>query len=241
MKDLGPLHYFLGVEVIPFTGGIFPSQSKYASEILTKAEMQRSKPANTPLAQKHDLYQSSGNSINATFYQSIVGALQYLTLTRPDLTYAVNLVCQFMHQPCDSHFQGVKRILGYIKNTMTYGMRIPSQSSLNLYAFSDADWAGCPNTRCSTTGYCVYLRANCISWAVKKQPTVARSSAEAEYRALASTTAEMIWITYILRDIGLFLHQPPILLCDNLSALYMTINPVFHARTKHVEIDYHFV
>lgn len=101
--------------------------------------MLESKPANTPLAQKHNLHQSTGNQVDATFYQSIVGALQYLTLTRPDLLYAVNLVCLFMHQPYDSHFQAVRRILRYIKNTMDYGMNILSQSSLCLYAFSDAD------------------------------------------------------------------------------------------------------
>ena len=110
-----------------------------------------------------------------------------------------------------------------------------------LYAFSDADWAGCPITRRSTTGYCTYLGGNCISWSSKKQPTVARSSTEAEYRALASTTAELTWIVYILRDLGLYISQPPTLFCDNVSALHMTINPVFHARTKHIEIDYHFV
>ena len=146
-----------------------------------------------------------------------------------------------MQEPYSSHFQGVKRILRYIKGTMDYGLRVLSQSSLNLYVFSDADWAGCPLTCRSTIGYCVYLGSNCISWAAKKQNTVARSSAEAEYWALASTTSEIVWITYILHDIGLFLSKPPMLFCDNISALYMTANPVFHARTKHIEIDYHFV
>ena len=182
MTDLGPIHYFLGVEVVPFKGEIFLSQSKYASEILKKTGMLASKPANTPLAQEHNLHQSTGNQVDATFYRSVVGALQY----------AANLVYQFMHQPYDSYFQAVKRILRSIKYTMDYGMKILSQSSLCLYAFSDADWAGCPTTRRSTTSYCVYPGANCISWATKKQPTVARSSAEAEYRALASTAAEII-------------------------------------------------
>ena len=106
--------------------------------------------------------------MDATNYRSIVGALQYLTLSRPDLTHAVNLVCQFMHQPGTSHFQAVKRILRYLQGTLDYGIRLLSHSSLNLYGFSDADWARCPDTHRSTTSYCIYLGANCISWASKK-------------------------------------------------------------------------
>uniref|UniRef100_A0A2N9I9N7 CCHC-type domain-containing protein n=1 Tax=Fagus sylvatica TaxID=28930 RepID=A0A2N9I9N7_FAGSY len=241
MKDLGPLHYFLGIQVSHFSDGIFLSQQKYAREILAKASMTDCKPIGTPLAQKHRLQLEGGPLVDATNYRSIVGALQYLTLTRPDLTHAVNLVCQFMHQPGSSHFQAVKRILRYLQGTLAYGIRILSHSSLTLYGFSDADWAGCPDTRRSTTGYCIYLGANCISWASKKQATVSRSSAEAEYRAMASAAAELTWLTYLLHDLGISLPTPPVLFCDNTSALHMTVNPVFHARTKHIELDFHFV
>uniref|UniRef100_A0A2N9GJ92 Reverse transcriptase Ty1/copia-type domain-containing protein n=1 Tax=Fagus sylvatica TaxID=28930 RepID=A0A2N9GJ92_FAGSY len=241
MKDLGPLHYFLGIQVSHFSDGIFLSQQKYAREILAKASMADCKPIGTPLAQKHRLQLEGGPLVDATNYRSIVGALQYLTLTRPDLTHVVNLVCQFMHQPSSSHFQAVKRILRYLQGTLAYGIRILSHSSLTLYGFSDADWAGCPDTRRSTTGYCIYLGANCISWASKKQATVSRSSAEAEYRAMASAAAELTWLTYLLHDLGISLSTPPVLFCDNTSALHMTVNPVFHARTKHIELDFHFV
>ncbi|XXG48874.1 hypothetical protein AAC387_Pa02g3202 [Persea americana] len=178
---------------------------------------------------------------NPQFYRSIVGGLQYLTFTRPDISFSVNYVCQFMHQPTKFHFQLVKRILRYIHGTIDHGIRLLSTCPMELYAFSDADWAGCPLTRRSTTGFCTYLGRNCISWSAKKQPTVARSSTEAEYRALASTTAELTWLSFLLWDTRLFLEAPPTLFCDNMSALYMTVNPVFHARTKHIEIDYHFV
>ncbi|RVW43055.1 Retrovirus-related Pol polyprotein from transposon RE2 [Vitis vinifera] len=107
--------------------------------------------------------------------------------------------------------------------------------------FCDADWAGCINTRRSTSGYCIFLGANCISWSSKRQPIVFRSSAEAEYRSLASNAAEITWLTFLLYDIGIQLREPPQLLCDNLSALHMTVNFVFHARSKHIELDYHFV
>ena len=124
---------------------------------------------------------------------------------------------------------------------MEHGIRFFKQSSLRLTGFCDADWAGCTNTRRSTSGYCIFLGANCISWSSKRQPTVSRSSAEAEYRSLASSAAEITWLTFLLRDIGIQLREPPQLLCDNLSALHMTVNPIFHARSKHIELDYHFV
>jgi hypothetical protein len=241
MKDLGPLHYFLGIEVIPFSGGLFLSQQKYARDILARSSMTGCNPIGTPLAQKHNLRRDDPILVDATNYRSIVGALQYITLTRPDLTHAVNMVCQFMHQPGASHFQAVKRILRYLQGTLDYGLRLLSRSSLSLYGFSDADWAGCLDTRRSTTGYCIYLGANCISWSSKKQATVSRSSAEAEYRSMSTTTAELTWILYLLRDIGINLSTPPVLFCDNTSALHLTVNPVFHARTKHIELDVHFV
>lgn len=174
-------------------------------------------------------------------YRIIVGSLQYLTLTRPDITHTVNLTSQFMQYPNSEHFHAVKRILRYVRGTVQLELRLIEMSPLRLCGYSDADWGGCSTARRSTIGYTIYLGANCISWASKKQHPVARSSAEAEYRALASTAAEITWITYILRYIGVTLTIAPILFCDNLSALYMTVNPVLHDRTKHVEMDYHFV
>ncbi|XP_059668960.1 uncharacterized mitochondrial protein AtMg00810-like [Cornus florida] len=176
---------------------------------------------------------------NPQFYRSVVGSLQHLTFTRPDICYSVNYACQYMKNPTNFHFQLVKRILRYIHGTINHGLRLLSNNPMVLYGFSDADWAACPTTRRSTTGYCTFLGSNYFSWNAKKQPTIARSSAESEYRALASTAAELTWITFILQDIGAYLHEAPMLFCDNISALHMTINLVFHARTKHVEIDYH--
>ncbi|XP_015158295.1 uncharacterized mitochondrial protein AtMg00810-like [Solanum tuberosum] len=225
MKDLGPLHFFLGVEVKYFDGGIHFSQSKYVVELLDKAEMTLAKVVATHLAQNHGLHEVVGIMIDASFYRMIVGSLQYLTLTRPDITHAVNLPSQFMQNSNSEHLQMVKRILRYIKGCMD----------------THADWGGCTTTRRSTTGYSIYIGANCISWTSKKQSTVARSSAEAEYRALASIAATMTWIIYLLHDLEVFLRSVPTLYYDNMSALYMTVNPVMHARTKHVEIDYHFV
>jgi histone deacetylase 1/2 len=150
-------------------------------------------------------------------------------------------VCQHFQKPTQKDLRAVKHILRYIKGTLTHGLRYLNQSSLNLIVFCDADWAGCPTTRRSTTGFCVYLGSHCISWASKKQPTVSRSSAEAEYRALATTAAELTWLQYLLHDLGIPLEHRPLIFCDNQSVIHMSHNSVFHARTKHIAIDYHFI
>ncbi|XP_049370481.1 uncharacterized mitochondrial protein AtMg00810-like [Solanum verrucosum] len=232
MKDFGPLHFFLGVEMKYFEGGIHLNQNKYDAELLTKTEMTLAKVVFTPLAQKHGLHEVVGSLVNASLYIMIVGSLRYLTLTRPDITHAVNLASQFMQSLNIEHLQGVKMILRYIKGTLHFGLRIISQSPCTLYVYSDADRGGCTSTRRSTTGYSIYLGANCFSWTSKKQTTIARSSAEDEYRTLASTAAEMTWILYPLHDLGVFLRSVHTLYCDNMSALYMTVNPVMHARTN---------
>ncbi|XP_060176184.1 uncharacterized mitochondrial protein AtMg00810-like [Lycium barbarum] len=187
MKDLGPLSYFLGIKVKYFPGGIHLTQSKYANDLLKKVNMAEVKAVHNPLAQRHRLQEAIGSAVDPSVYRNIVRSLQYLTLTRPDITYVVNLTSQFMQNPNSVHLQAVKRIMRYVKGTIDHGLRIISHSSFRIYGFSDADWAGCALTKRSTTGYSVYLSANCVSCSSRKQNTVARSSAKAEYRALAAT------------------------------------------------------
>ncbi|XP_059277668.1 uncharacterized mitochondrial protein AtMg00810-like [Lycium ferocissimum] len=147
--------------------------------------------------------------VEAKEYRSLVGALQYLPYTCPDIVHAVNKVCQKLKDPTQGDMKAVKRILRYLKGTLHYGIKFLAHSPLKLYGFCDTDWAGCSDTRRSTTGYCIYLGANCISWSSKKQPTVSISSSEAKYRSMASTMAELVWITFLLRDVGIELHEPP--------------------------------
>ncbi|XP_073365843.1 uncharacterized protein [Aegilops tauschii subsp. strangulata] len=195
MTDLGELHHFLGINVTPNTSGLFLCQQQYTLEILDRANMLHCKPVSTPVDTTSKLSIHDGKPLsNPTYYRSLAGALQYLTLTRPDISYAVQQVCLFMHEPRDTHMQLVKRILRYLQGTSHYGIQLYKSSSHDLIAYTDADWAGCPDTRKSTSGFCVFLGNNIISWSSKRQPTVSRSSAEAEYRGVANCVAESCWL-----------------------------------------------
>ena len=240
MKDLGTLHYFLGVEVNYYGTAMHLCQSKYALDLLSRTKFTEAKPISTPVSSGQKLSAHGGELYDKPeVYRSVVGALQYLTITRPDLSYAVNQVCQFMHAPQTTHWMAVKRILRYLKATHTHGL-LYKPGPTQLSAFSDADYAGNPDTRHSTGGFCIYLGSNLISWSSKKQKTVSRSSAEAEYRQLAYTAAELSWLRSLFKDLHLYLVRPQIW-CDNISSIALASNPVFHARTKHLEVDYHYV
>ncbi|KAJ0568595.1 putative RNA-directed DNA polymerase [Helianthus annuus] len=242
MSDLGALHHFLGISVRRDTKGLFLSQSQYARDILHRANMTDCKPCNTPVDTASKLSAEDGNLLSdGSFYRSLAGALQYLTFTRPDISYAVQQVCLFMHAPRDSHFAFLKRILRYIKGTIDYGLRLTPSATSSLVAYSDADWAGCPDSRRSTSGFCVFLGNNLISWSSKRQQTVSRSSAEAEYRGVANAVAETSWLRNLLLELHIPVTRATVVYCDNISAVYLSDNPVQHQRTKHVELDIHFV
>ena len=145
-----------------------------------------------------------------------------MTITRPDITHVVNSVNQFLHSPAEDHFLAIKRILRYVKGTLHFGLTFHPSAALGaLVAYFDADWAECPDTRRSTSGYSIYLSDNLVSWSAKKQPTVSHSSCESEYRALTLTVTELLWLMHLLQDLRISLPQQPLLLCDNKSAIFL--------------------
>jgi len=244
VKDLGTLSYFLGIEVRHTSHGLVLTQRKYIQDLLSRTNMLTSKGVSTPMVPSEKLLLDSGDKLSpedTTRYRSVVGALQYLSLTRPDISFCVNRVCQFLSAPTTVHWAAVKRILRYLHDTADMGLCFTKSGSSLLSAFSDADWGGNPDDRRSTGGYAIFFGGNLISWSSRKQPTVSRSSTEAEYKAVADATAELIWIQVLLRELGISQARPPSLWCDNIGATYLSANPIFHRRTKHVEVDYHFV
>jgi hypothetical protein len=218
------------------------SQRQYTLEILERAGMTGCKTCATPADTQSKLSSSGEPVSDPTLYRSLVGALQYLTFTRPDITYAVQQVCLHMHDPREPHLAAAKRILRYLQGTPDLGLFIDRASSpTTLTIYTDADWAGCPETRRSTSGFAVFLGTSLVSWSSKRQHTVSRSSAEAEYRAIANGVAEASWLRQLLQELGQPLQQATLVYCDNVSAVYLSTNPVQHQRTKHIEIDLHFV
>ncbi|XP_059431493.1 secreted RxLR effector protein 161-like [Corylus avellana] len=196
----------------------------------------------SPLETNVKLLATDGEPFSdATLHRQLVGSLIYLTVTRPDIAYVVHLVSQYMSAPRSTHYIVVLHILSYVKSTMFHGFHFSFHSSLELQDYSNADWAGDPTDRRSTTGYCFLLGTSLISWHSKKQSAVARSSSEAEYHALADTTSELLRLRWLFSDMGVSQSTNSPIYCDNRSAIQIVHNDVFHERTKHIEIDCHFI
>ncbi|VFQ96739.1 unnamed protein product [Cuscuta campestris] len=230
MTHKGDLHFFLGINVHRTTSG------------LERAGMVSCRPISTPVDTKTKLSSSSGTLLpHPTLYRSLVGALQYLTFTCPDITYVIQQLCLHLHAPRDAHLTAMKCVLRYLSGTPTHGIHLACSSTDSLQAYSDADWSGCTDTRRSTSGYCVFLGDNLFSLSSKHQATTSRSSAEAEYRAAANAVPETSWIRNLLLELQQPLQRATLVFCDNVSAVYLSTNPVQHQRTKHVEVDIHFV
>ena len=245
IKALGKLNYFLGIEVLETTHGLCLSQRKYCLDLLSEFGLLACKPSFTPLESNLTISNEPSETDpvlnNITEYQKLIGKLIYLTHTRPDIAYSVHCLSQFMHKPLKSHLKIALKLLRYLKGAPGLGIHIQKSANTSLEGFVDADWAKCVVTRKSVTGYCLFLNGSLVSWKSKKQNTLSKSSAEAEYRALASVTSEIVWVLKILRDLNWEQFLPVKIFCDSQAAIKIAANLVFHERTKHLEIDLHFV
>ncbi|CAL1371644.1 unnamed protein product [Linum trigynum] len=242
IKDLGSLSYFLGLEVSRSDQGILLSQRKYISDLLDDHHFDTCHPVKTPMEVNLKLQKGSGDRLkDGSQYRSIVGSLIYLSATRPDISYAVQVVSQFMTEPCVDHLAAVHRILRYLNGTRDVGILFPATGEPTISAYSDSDFAGCIDTRRSTSGWCVKFSGAYISWRCKKQDKVSKSSTEAEYRAMSEVGSEMVWLRRLLSDFGVLCPAPMTLHVDNTSAIRIAVNPVLHDRTKHIEIHVHYI
>ncbi|XP_039778621.1 uncharacterized mitochondrial protein AtMg00810-like [Panicum virgatum] len=240
MKDLGPVHFFLSIQVRRMAVGFFLSRAQYADE--KRAEMMNCTPASTSFDVKAKVSSTTGTPVHdPMLYRSSIGALQYLTLTRSDLTYAVQQACLHMHDPMDVHWILVKWILRYVRGTVTKGLQLRRSTLPMVVTYSDANWAGCPDTRRSMSGFCIFFGDSLVSWSSKRQAIMSRSSVEAEFRGVANAAAECCWLCHLLGELHIKIDKATLLYCDNVSVVYLMKNPVHHGCTKHIELDVHFI
>ncbi|GJW67118.1 cysteine-rich receptor-like protein kinase 8 [Tanacetum coccineum] len=242
MKDFGDLSSFLGLEVCKSSKGIFISQHKYTKELLKEGGVLNNKPYKLPIEPNLKLQANVGTPLqDPEVYRRFIGKLIYLTVTRPDICYTVQLLSQFMQSPTFVHMQAVKHLLRYLLNSPGQGILLANDSVIQLKAYCDSDWASCPMTGRSTTCYCILLSDSPIICKSKKQAVVSRSSIEANYRAMSLTCCEVTWLVNLLKDLSIKDLEPVDLYYDNQATLYVASNPVFHARTKHIEVECHYV
>lgn len=251
LRNLGAAKYFLGLEIARSERGISVCQRKYTLELLDDSGFLGSKLSAIPLdptvhLSKETIIPKDGSKIvhemgsllpEPKIYRRLMGRLMYLAITRPDIAYSLTTLCQYSSAPREAHLKAAHKLLRYLKGTVGQGIFYESTGSFYLRGFADADWGSCPDDRRSITGYVMFLGESLVTWRTKKQRTVSRSSAEAEFRALADASCEIEWLLRIMTDLKIPMTLPTHLYGDNTASLHIANNSVYHERTKHVDQD----
>ena len=241
MSMMGELKFFLGIQINQCKDGVNVHQSKYTKEHLKKFKLEDCKVMNTPMHPTCTLNkEDEGAKVDQKLYRGMIGSLLYLTASRPDILFSVCLCARFQSDPRESHMTAVKRIFRYLKGTTNLGLLYRKSLDYKLIGFCDADYAGDRIERKSTSGNCQFLGDNLISWASKRQTTIAMSTAEAEYISAASCCTQLLWMKHQLEDYHIIANSIPIF-CDNTAAICLSKNPILHSRAKHIEIKHHFI
>jgi hypothetical protein len=243
MSDLGKMKHFLGVEVKQCADGIFICQKRYAREVLARFDMESANAVKNPIVPGTRLSKNEGGvRVDETLFKQVVGSLMYLTVTRPDLMYSVSLISRFMSSPTMSHWLTAKRILRYLKGTTDFGILYKKgESRLSLMAFTDSDYAGDLDDRRSTSGFVFMMGSGAVSWSSKKQTVVALSTTEAEYIAAALCACQCVWLRRVTEKLGIEEKSGTVIMCDNSSTIQLSKNPVFHGKSKHIDVKFHFL
>jgi hypothetical protein len=242
MKDIGLMHYFLGLELWQEEGHIFLGQGRYAVDILSRFNMGDCKPMSTPMITNWQKISTSASPlVNPTLYRQLIGSLMYLVNTRPDICFAVNTLSQFMVEPRQVHWAAAKHVLRYLQGTLDFGLEYVRGNGVRLAGYTDSDWAGSVSDRKSTSGCCFGLGLAAVSWFSRKQKSVALSSSEEEYMAASLASCEAVWLRKMLFSLFEECLDPTVIYCDNQSCIKLTENPVFHDRSKHIDIRYHSI
>ncbi|KAM2177036.1 hypothetical protein ACFX1Q_036278 [Malus domestica] len=242
MTNIGLMAYYLGIEVKQNEEGIFISQESYTNEVPKKFKMDDCKPISTPVEcevklTKHD----KGESVDPTFFKSLVGSLHYLTCTRPDILYAVELVSCYMENPTTTHLKTAKKILRYLYGTVNFSLFYSSSDNYKLDEYSDSDWAGDSDDRKSTTGFVFFMGNIAFTWMSKKQLIITLSTCEAEYVVATLCVYHAIWLKNLLKELSMPQEEPIEIYVDNKSAIALANNLVFHDRSKHMDTRYHYI
>lgn len=246
MKDLGEASSCLGLDIRRNRkeGTLNLSQTIYGKRVLDRFGMKDSKGCNTPMCAKSiDTVRDESSPLkNTTAYKQAIGSLMYLaTCTRPDLAQSVGYLSRFQSEPHELHWNGIKRVLRYLKSTLSLGITYGIAANSPIIGYCDSDWAGCTNTRRSTSGYIFTFAGGAVSWASKRQTMVATSTCEAEYVSACAGTQEALWLRRICKDLNLINDRPLPIYVDNQGAIDSTRNKSINARNKHIEVKFHFI